>query len=314
MSAADAQIAARERMVAPFATEYPFESRYLELADGLRYHYLDEGPRDGEVLLFVHGNPTWSFHFRHAILALRQTHRCIAVDHIGCGLSDKPETYEYRLARHVDNLAALVRHLGLVRITPVLHDWGGPIGLGLCDRERERVARLVLFNTSAFTGLRAPWRIRICRTPGVGALAVRGLNAFAVAATVMALERRERMTRPVKRGYLAPYDSFKNRVATLRFVQDIPLSPSHPSYAELARIEASLPNLRDVPICLIWGGMDWCFTTEHLHRFQQVWPHAESHLDERAGHYVLEDARERALAWLVRFLARHPLGPTMSKP
>ncbi|HUR27787.1 MAG TPA: alpha/beta fold hydrolase [Planctomycetota bacterium] len=297
----------RSAIVAPFAAEYPFESHDLDVG-GLRYHYLDEGPKDGEPLLFVHGNPTWSFHWRHAIQAFSGARRCVAVDHIGCGLSDKPARYDYRLAQHIANLERLVQHLDLRRITLVAHDWGGPIGLGFAERNLERIARVVLLNTSAFTGARAPWRIRVCRTPGFGALAVRGFNAFAVAATVMALERRERMTRAVRRGYLAPYDTFAHRIATLRFVQDIPLSPSHPSWAELARIEAELPLLAHVPIGLVWGGLDWCFTPEHLARFQAVWPHAEAHLEERAGHYVLEDSRERVLQWIERFLARHPLG------
>lgn len=303
------QAAERRALLAPFAGEYPFESHDFDLGDGLRYHYLDEGPRDGEVLLFVHGNPTWSFAWRHAILALSDRYRCIAVDHIGCGLSDKPARYEYRLAQHIENLERLVRALDLKRITLVLHDWGGPIGLGFAGRNLERIARLVLFNTSAFTGSRAPWRIRACRAPGFGALAVRGFNAFAVAATVMAVERHERMTPAVRRGYLAPYDSFAHRIATLRFVQDIPLSRSHPSFATLEAIENSLPAFAGLPICLIWGGLDWCFTPEHFARFQQVWPAAEAHLDERAGHYVFEDARERALRWIEKFLARHPLAP-----
>ena len=305
--AREARLAARRAQVAPFSGEYPFEGRELDLG-GVAYHYLDEGPRDAEPLVFVHGNPTWSFFWRHAILALRERYRCIAVDHVGCGLSDKPARYEYRLARHVENLRELSRALDLSRVTLVAHDWGGPIGLGFASRERERIGRIVLLNTSVFTGSRAPWRIRACRTPGLGALAVRGFNAFAGMATVMALERRERMTPAVRRGYLAPYDSYAHRIATLRFVQDIPLSPAHPSYAELERIERALPMFADVPKCLIWGGLDWCFTLEHLEKFRAAWPDAEVHVDERAGHYVIEDARERVLRWIERFLARHPLG------
>jgi haloalkane dehalogenase len=243
MSSAQTQNAAQAKASA-FAREYPFTSRHLDL-DGVRYHYVDEGPRDGEPILFVHGNPTWSFYWRHAIARFSDRFRCIAVDHVGCGFSDKPAKYDYRLAQHVSNLERLAQHLQLERITLALHDWGGPIGLGFAARQPQRIARLLLLNTSAFTGMRAPWRIRICRAPGLGALAVRGLNAFAVAATVMALERRERMTPTVRRGYLAPYDSFANRIATLRFVQDIPLSPAHPSWAELARILLPLSSIQE---------------------------------------------------------------------
>ena len=126
---------------------YPFESHELWL-DSLRYHYLDEG--SGEPLLMVHGNPTWSFYWRNLILALRDDYRTIAPDHIGCGLSDKPENYCYTLAQHIDNLVQLIRELDLTNITLLAHDWGGSIGLGAALELPERFSRIVLFNTAAF--------------------------------------------------------------------------------------------------------------------------------------------------------------------
>jgi cis-3-alkyl-4-acyloxetan-2-one decarboxylase len=300
--------AERDAFVAPFAEEYPFESHFLDV-DGRAYHYLDEGPREGEALVFVHGNPTWSFFWRHLVRELRPRYRCIAPDHIGCGLSDKPAQFPYRLENHVEHLEKLVLELGLRRATLVLHDWGGPIGLGVAQRHPERFERLVLFNTAAFTGGRAPWRIRICRTPGLGAFAVRRLNAFARLATHLAIERPERMTPAVRRGYLAPYDSFEHRIATLRFVQDIPLSSAHPSWNFVRGIEASLGRWRTKPVCVIWGERDWCFTPSFRLQWQERLPEAEVHVAERAGHYVVEDAREDVLAWVRSFLARHPLAP-----
>ena len=120
--------------------EYPFKSHYLE-ADGYRYHFLDEG--EGDPVLMVHGNPTWSFYWRHLVLALSPRHRAIAVDHLGCGLSDKPLDYPYRLEDHVANLAGLVHALDLKNITLVVHDWGGPIGLSAALQLQERIGRLV---------------------------------------------------------------------------------------------------------------------------------------------------------------------------
>ena len=93
---------------------YPFESHFLDL-DGERYHYLDEG--SGEVLLMVHGNPTWSFYYRNLVLELRSRYRVIVPDHIGCGYSDKPQNYHYTLQQHIDNLTALIRMLELKNIT-----------------------------------------------------------------------------------------------------------------------------------------------------------------------------------------------------
>jgi haloalkane dehalogenase len=293
---------------AGFAEEYPFAPHFLDTG-GHALHYVDEGPRDGEPLLFVHGNPTWSFTWRRLIREHSSTRRCIAVDHLGCGFSDKPQDWSYRLADHVANLERLVLELDLERVTLVVHDWGGPIGLGVAGRNPERFRRLVVLNTAAFTGQRAPLRIRACRTPLLGPLAVRGLNAFARLATVMAVEHRGSMTGAVRRGYLAPYDSYANRIATLRFVQDIPLSPAHPSWPALCAVEQGLSNLAHLPLCLIWGERDWCFTPAFRREWQRRFPAAEVHVAEHAGHYVVEDAAQEVAGWLRDFLASHPLEP-----
>ena len=282
---------------------YPFESREIRI-EGLRYHYLDEG--QGEPLLLVHGNPTWSFYWRELVKALRSHYRLIVPDHIGCGLSDKPASYEYRLARHIDNLRRLIAELQLEQITLLAHDWGGAIGLGAATAEPERFNRFVLFNTAAFRSQAIPWRIRICRTPLIGKLAVQGANAFARAATWMAVEKHERMTPDVKAGLLAPYDSWPHRIATHRFVLDIPLAPSHPSYRRLLEIEQALPLLRNRPMMFIWGMRDWCFTPAFLERFLEFFPEAETHRLADAGHYVIEDAYERIIPWVERFIQAHP--------
>src|SRR6056297_2257855 len=120
--------------------EYPFESHWLDL-DGYKYHFIDEG--EGTPILFVHGNPTWSFAFRKLITGLSDEYRCIAVDHMGCGLSDKPQEYEYRLAKHIDNLCTLIEELDLDHITLVAHDWGGAIGMGATVRMAARLSKIV---------------------------------------------------------------------------------------------------------------------------------------------------------------------------
>lgn len=289
-----------------FAGEYPFASLFLDL-DGLRYHYVDEG--SGETLLMVHGNPTWSFAWRNLIKDLSRDYRVLAVDHIGCGFSDKPQDYRYTLARHIANLQRFVESLDLQRITLLAHDWGGAIGMGAAGRMPERFARFALFNTAAFRSRRIPLRISACRIPLAGALAVRGLNAFARAALVMAVEKPERMTAAARAGYLAPYDTWANRVAVLRFVQDIPLRASHPSYRTLEEVEAGLAQFRDRPMLLVWGERDWCFTPRFREEFERRFPQAESFPIADAGHYVFEDAHERILPRLRAFLGAHPLTP-----
>ena len=250
-------------------TLYPFQSRQL-VVGGHRYHYLDEG--QGEVLLLVHGNPTWSFYWRNVIRALATKYRLVVVDHIGCGLSDKPAHYRYRLGQHVDNLAEVVQRLKLERVTLVAHDWGGAIGMGAARRVPDRFARFVLMNTAAFRSTDMPWQIRACRLPVLGRLAVQGLNAFARAALRMAVCKPARMTPEVRAGFLAPYDSWSHRQAIYRFVQDIPLSPRHPSYHDLLAIEQSLPRWAEHPWMFVWGMRDWCFTPAFLDRFLTFFP------------------------------------------
>src|SRR4051812_3127859 len=158
---------------------YPFEPSFLSVGSH-QLHYLDEGA--GSPLLFVHGNPTWSFYWRNLILGLRDKYRCIAIDHIGCGLSDKPQDYNYTLEQRIDDLCEIVERLDLRGATLVAHDWGGAIGLGTVQRLRDQFGRIILFNTAAFPPPFVPWRIAVCRTPLFGTLAVRGLNVFAKAA------------------------------------------------------------------------------------------------------------------------------------
>jgi haloalkane dehalogenase len=285
----------------PWRDLYPFASHHLALGP-VRLHYLDEGA--GQPLVFVHGNPTWSFYWRNLILGLRGQARCIAVDHIGCGLSDKPQDYKYTLAQRIDDTVRLIEQLDLTGATLVAHDWGGAIGLGTVQRLPHRFARIVLFNTGAFPPPFVPWRIGACRTPLLGTVAMRGLNAFARGALSMAVEKPERMTADVRAGLLAPYDSWAHRIAIDRFVKDIPLSPRHPTWQTLEQIEAGLSALADRRMQLIWGMKDWCFRPECLDRFVGHWPQAEVHRLEDCGHYVVEDAHERIVPLLSSFLAR----------
>lgn len=284
-----------------FEDEYPFASHTLDF-DGLRYHYIDEG--QGEVLLCVHGNPTWSFIWRNLVKELSKSYRVLAVDHIGCGFSDKPQEYPYRLDQHIRNLCRFVEELKLERITLIAHDWGGAIGMGAAERMPERFARFVLMNTGAFRRSEIPLRIAVCRTPRFGAWAVRGLNAFARAALRMAIAKGTRLSPAVRAGYLAPYDSWENRVAILRFVEDIPNLKSHPSYGTLADVENGLAQFRESPVLLVWGLQDWCFTESFLREFEDRWPQAESVRLEHAAHYVFEDAPEEVLGAVRGFLQR----------
>jgi haloalkane dehalogenase len=286
-------------------TLYPFESRWFGVR-GLRMHYLDEQPPDSRApqpaLLFVHGNPTWSFHWRTLIARERSRHRCVAVDHLGCGLSDKPDRF-LSLSDHIENLAAFAERLDLHDITLVAQDWGGAIGLGAMLRMPERLRRIVLLNTGAFPPSYIPWRIRACRVPLLGRLAVQGGGLFSRAALRMTLSRRPRLDPAVAATYLAPYNSWANRRAVYGFVKDIPGGPQHPTWQTLAEIERRLPSLADRPALLVWGMRDWCFRPDCLERFERVWPSAKVHRLADVGHWVLEDAPEDAVPLVEQFLS-----------
>ncbi len=288
-------------MTGNYQNLYPFSAHWFD-TDGGRMHYVDEGERDAPAMLMLHGNPTWSFYYRELIKAFSKTHRVIVPDHIGCGLSDKPVDAPYTLAQRIEHVTALVDHLELDDVTLVVHDWGGAIGMGWAVGHPERVGRCVVFNTAAFPASRIPFSIDICRIPGFGAVMIQGLNAFAKAALIRAVHHRDRLTPDVRAGYLAPYDSWNNRRAHLRFVHDIPMSKSHESYSRLAGIDEGLKHLRDKPMMIVWGGKDFCFNDSFFDMWRQRFPDARAHYVEDAGHYVVEDAHERIIPWMQDFL------------
>jgi haloalkane dehalogenase len=280
---------------------YPFAPHYLARPGG-RMHYVDEGA--GAPLLMLHGNPTWSFYYRDMILALRTSHRCIAPDYLGCGYSDKPRDVPYSLQSRVADVTALVDALDLTDLTLVVHDWGGAIGFAWAVEHVARVRRLVVMNTAAFrmpAAKHLPRTLSFVRNTTGGAWLVQGCNLFARAALVMAT--RSRLPRTVREGYLAPYDSWHNRRATLRFVQDIPLVSSDPAYAALLATEQSLHKLRCHPMLICWGEHDFVFDHHFLREWQARFPEASVHRYKDAGHYVLEDAGPEVIAAVREFVA-----------
>lgn len=277
--------------------QYPFalHSQPTEFGD---LNYIDEGVGDGPCLVCVHGNPTWSFYWRNIILGLRGQRRCLAMDHLGCGLSAMPQRAPYTLQMHIDNtLALLARHVeGPVHL--LAHDWGGAIAMGVAAAMPERVAALTLLNTAAFPFPSIPLRIAVCRWPVIGRILVRGFNGFVRAAGTMTTV--EPLPEAVRAAYAFPYDSWRNRVAIHRFVKDIPMRRGHPSYATLARIAGSLSQweARGIPLTILWGMQDWCFHAGILAEWERRWPSATVKRLEGVGHYVTEEGLTSVLECL----------------
>lgn len=266
--------------------DYPFTSHYFNV-DSNQLHYIDEGK--GDIIVMVHGNPTWSFYYRRLITLLSKNHRVIAIDHLGCGLSDKPQDYDYCLQNHIDNLDSLLKSLEISNFSLCVHDWGGAIGMGVAAKNTNTITRAMVLNTAAFRFPLIPARISICRLPFIGPALVRGLNAFAGPAVSMAV--RKKMSKEVAAAYIAPYDSWKNRVAVAAFVKDIPLVKEDSSYDALVKVEKGLDILqkRKLPMLICWGGKDFCFHKKFYDEWCRRFPDAETHYFENGGHYILED-------------------------
>ncbi len=290
---------------------YPFAPKTFLHPNGLTQSYLDEGPRNGPVVLMLHGNPSWSYYWRKLVLGLHDNDRCIVPDHIGMGLSDKPDDahYVYTLQSRIDDLERLLDSLNLGDdLTLAVHDWGGMIGFGWALKHAARIKRLVILNTAAFplpAAKALPWQLKLGRDSMLGAGLIRGFNAFAGGAARFGVETR--MPADVRRAYNAPYDSWANRISTLRFVQDIPLSPADRSWALVEAAGKRLPAFADRPALIGWGLKDFVFDKHFLEVFQRALPNAEQHVFADAGHYVLEDKSDVLVPAIRDFLDRNPL-------
>ena len=282
---------------------YPFKSHYLTI-NGLRYHYLDEG--QGEPIVMVHGNPSWSFYYRNLVKALRPNYRVIVPDHIGMGLSDKPDDarYNYTSTQRVEDLGKLIDHLGLKSFTLIGHDWGGIIGTAYATLNPEKINGMVMLNTAGFiwpVNKRLPFALFLCRIPIVSALFIRGLNAFALVTLWVGI-KRHRIQKKVAQGLLHPYGSWKDRISIHRFVQDIPVRPGDPGYDMGLFMESRLKLLRSVPKLFCWGMKDFVFCPKILDEWIRHFPNAEVHRFEDAGHYILEDAAEDVIPIVEKFI------------
>ena len=286
---------------------YPFQGQYLDV-DGLKYHYLDEGDKDSEPIVMVHGNPTWSFYYRNLVKRLSPTYRVIVPDHIGFGLSSKPSPLEYgfTLKDRVDDLTRLIESLDLKKkITLVVHDWGGMVGLAWARKRPELIKKLIILNTSGFhlpAEKKLPATLNLGRNTRLGAGLILRANAFTRSANHLCVHRTK-LSSKVKQGYLAPHPKWQDRYGILNFVRDIPLKPGDPSYDLVSETQAKLKAFINTPTLILWGAKDFVFDDHFLKEWQERLPKAKVHRISDAGHYVLEDAFEECMGHIEPFLA-----------
>ena len=286
----------------PIRHLYPFRTNFLKIGPW-KMHYVDEG--SGKPVIMLHGNPMWSFFYRKLIGELSKGHRVIAPDHMGCGLSDKPETYDYCLETHIENLERLVDSLRLTDITLVMHDCGGPIGMGFAVRHPQKIKALVAMNTFAFTGIKMPLRLGPCRVPWLGRKLIMDFNLMVSGILSLAMERN--LTPDVSHGYMLPYATPESRIALLKFIEDLPFSPEDRSYESILEIEHGLWMFREHPVCLVWGMSDWLFGRRCFERWMLYYPHAAALRLRGAGRYLMEDAPDKVVPFVKDFLSSNGL-------
>ena len=276
--------------------EYPFESRF-QLIEGHAMHYVDEG--QGDILLMVHGTPVWSFLYRHCIKHLSAHYRCIALDHLGFGLSDKPDSADYTPQAHARRLTAFIKALNLKDVTIITQDYGGPISMDYAVHHPDNVRRIIVANS---------WMWSLPRMEQGGKIFNNALGKwlylqYGFSPKVLIPQSfgdKKKLSPAVHAQYLVPLDTPTNRIATFGLVQA--LDGNRGWYNALQK---NALTLADKPILILWGMKDrFVRAIDHLPLWKSLWHKAEVVEIPHAGHFVEEEASERVLEEIVRFLER----------
>lgn len=286
--------------------EYPFESKFIELEAG-QMHYVDEGT--GPVIVLLHGTPSWSFEFRKVIEALKHTHRCIAPDLLGFGLSEKPEAFDHTIVAHARAFEQFLEQLKLARFSLYVHDFGGPIGLRFAEHHPEKIERLVISNSWMWPldrERRFAWMSKLMAT-GFGRYLYTKKNFSVNVLLRSSWVNKETLTPEVFRHYVQPFASVESRRATWTFARQ--LVEGTPFLVELW---ADRPKLASIPTLLLWGAKDPAFGARELARFKSALPHAQVKELAHVGHFPPEEAPEDVIAALQGFLRGGPFVPVGS--
>ena len=263
--------------------EYPFKHHYFNVND-TTMHYVDEG--EGEVILFVHGTPSWSFEFRNVIKFLSKKYRCIAIDHIGFGLSEKPAKYDYTVQNHTASLLKLITHLQLNQFTMLVHDFGGIIGLAAAEQIPEKIKGLVMLNTWCRSIQDEPEykKMKVILGSPLMPLLYRYLNFSAKYILPAAFGERSRLTPEIHQHFLRPFSKASERNGTIAFAKSLLRDQDY--YASIGK---KLTILKEKPVLIIWGMKDEFITEKHLLWMQEQFPGSKVVRYDDAGHFVLEE-------------------------
>ena len=278
---------------------FPFAHRFADLPSGARLHYVDEGPAHAtHTILFLHGNPTWSFLYRRIIADLRSTYRCVAVDYPGFGLSVAPPGYTYRPAEHSAAIEAFCLWLALGPMTLMVHDWGGPIGLGLAGRRPQWIDRLIIGNTWAWPVKGDITKERFSGLMGGPIGRFFGINFNAIVHLFLRAGTRRTLSARELEMYVRPFRSRSRRYPTVIFPREITAASAY-----MREVEAGLWRIADRPVLIVWGTADPVYHLKDLERFERLFPNHTTVRLEGARHYIQEDAPESIGMAIRQFLS-----------
>lgn len=280
------------------AVEYPFEDHWLPYRDGY-IHYIDEGR--GPTILLLHGNPTWSYLYRNVIKELSSECRLLALDYPGFGMSKAPSQYGFTPQEQADAVGNFIGHLNLSQVVFVVQDWGGPIGLHYAVRHRENLRGIVVMNTWAWPATLLPVKLFSLAMGGwpLGYWLQTQRNFFAKVIVPAGIYHAEKVTDTLRKAYTAPFPTPASRIPTWVFPREIRKARSW-----LAKIEAKLPVLSDVPAHILWGTKDGGFPQEVLEKWQSYLTMNETEPLDDVSHYVQEDRPDRVVAAIRSVLER----------
>ncbi|MDR1437546.1 MAG: alpha/beta fold hydrolase [Puniceicoccales bacterium] len=274
---------------------FPFTAHSVELPDGHRMHYVDEGREN--LTLFFHDIPLWSFYFRNLIRDLRANFRCVAPDYLGFGLSDKPEQYPYSLQTIAQNAIDFLIKLNVGKFNLVLHGWGGVPGMVVAQRWPERVNRIVLLNGNCFTDYAPPSEYSLYLTGGLGKVLIDIFNL-----PVLKAAFGTDVGSYSRKGYRFPYTSRKDRVPIRTFIENLPSSGNGNAERWLKEVSEGISILMHKHVLAIWGMRDKVFHADILNHWEDSFNEPTIHELSSAGRYALEEEFDVMLPIIRRFL------------
>ncbi len=263
--------------------EYPFAAHYFETPAG-KMHYIDEGT--GDPIVMVHGNPGWSFEFRTIIKELSKSNRCIAVDHIGFGLSDKPENFDYLPESHAGNFERFMDNLNLNNITLIFNDWGGPIALSYAIKHPEKIKRLTILNTWMWSvkGNSHFEKFSSMMGHGLGKWLIKHYNIFGKVVVKKAMGDKSKLTKHIHRHYYKHLSTPAERKGSYVFPREIIGSSDW-----LDKLWQQKNKIENIPSTIIWGMKDIAFKEPELKQWVQTMKQASVIKLDKAGHYPQEE-------------------------